>query len=97
MRSVISSSIPVRMNKATVKANRNNIGSHRTHLVRAWLGICVVSFLFTVGFGAAYLTAAAEAGDHLVPVVEYLGSAPLYRKLWQQKLFVTPGDIARYV
>jgi hypothetical protein len=35
--------------------------------------------------------------DHLIPVREYYGNAHLYRELWQEKLLVTAGDIARYV
>ena len=40
---------------------------------------------------------AKEANDHLVPVVEYLGWAQQYRTLWREKLFVTPGEVARFV
>jgi len=35
--------------------------------------------------------------DHLVPLREYYGNAPLYREFWRQKLLVTSGDVARYV
>ncbi len=40
---------------------------------------------------------AGSTGDHLVPVPEAYGSAAAYQKLWQAKLLVTPGDVARFV
>jgi hypothetical protein len=66
-------------------------------LLKSFLGMCLIGMIFTALFGPARLVAAAQTNDHLVPVIRYLGSAALYRKLWEQKLFVTPGDIARYV
>lgn len=41
--------------------------------------------------------AASSNIDHLVPIPERLGSSAAYDKLWQQKLLVTPGDVARFV
>lgn len=43
--------------------------------------------------------AAPSTDNHLVPVDPYLekGSGETYRKLYEQKLFVTPGDVVRYV
>jgi hypothetical protein len=44
---------------------------------------------------------AGAAEDHLVPVHAFFadtkGSGSEYRKLWQEKLLLTPGDVARYV
>ena len=69
----------------------------RTCVVNASLATSLVGLLFITRLGAAESTTAAPTNDHLVPVVEYLGNAPLYRKLWEQKLLVTPGDVARFV
>lgn len=42
---------------------------------------------------------AAPVADHLVPVPPGFetGSSAAYRKLYEQKLFITPGDVARCV
>src|SRR2546423_13469129 len=41
--------------------------------------------------------AARPHRDYLVPVKKALGSRAVYEELWQQKLIVTPGEIARFV
>jgi hypothetical protein len=41
--------------------------------------------------------AARPHRDYLVPVTKPLGSRAAYEELWQQKLLVTPGEIARFV
>jgi hypothetical protein len=54
-----------------------------------------VSVILVGGWSQSAFAATSE--DHLEPVVEYLGAAPLYRKLWREKLLVTPGELARFV
>lgn len=80
-----------------MKANMNEIVGNRISVLRRLLPTCIVGFVFSTGLDAAEVSPAASTNDHLVPIIEYLGSAPLYRKLWKEKLFVTPGDVARYV
>jgi hypothetical protein len=58
---------------------------------------CIAAAIFSTALGAADLAPRGSADDHLVPVPQYLGNVPLYRKLWQEKLFVTPGDVGRFV
>jgi len=41
--------------------------------------------------------ASRSNGNYLVPVKEALGLSAAYKELWQQKLLVTPGEIARFV
>jgi hypothetical protein len=41
--------------------------------------------------------AADHSVDHLVPVQQKYGSSASYQQLWQKKLLITPGDIARFV
>src|SRR2546430_7319756 len=55
------------------------------------------SIILLVTAGLTTSSAGDMASDHLVPVPNYSGSAPLYRKLWSQKLLLTPGDTARFV
>lgn len=38
-----------------------------------------------------------HSADHLVSVEEKYGSSAAYQQLWQKKLLITPGDIARFV
>ncbi len=60
--------------------------------------IYIVAAVFYIGF--SHKPAASSGDDHLVPLSEYdlakTGSGTEYRKLWQQKLLVTPGNIARF-
>lgn len=44
---------------------------------------------------ASYAFAAKGTSDHLVPLNQY--STPEYRRLYEKKLFITRGDIARFV
>lgn len=44
-----------------------------------------------------FLAASIAQTDHLVPLRHYAGNADIYTRLWQKKLLVTPGDLARYV
>lgn len=75
----------------------NDLCGYRISVLNKLLPSCIVGFVFSSGLAAAELSPGPSTNDHLVPVIEYLGSAPLYRKLWKEKLFVTPGDVARYV
>jgi hypothetical protein len=60
--------------------------------------IYIVVVVFYVGLSSG--RAAASGDDHLVPLSEYdlakTGSGAKYRKLWQRKLLVTPGNVARF-
>jgi hypothetical protein len=60
--------------------------------------LCIVAAVFCFGSSSARL--AASNDDHLVPLSEYelagTGSGAQYRRLWQQKLLVTPGNVARF-
>lgn len=52
----------------------------------------------TLCFGQASDCGAARSHrDYLVPVKKALGSRAAYEELWQKKLLVTPGEIARFV
>jgi hypothetical protein len=77
--------------------NKGNKAASRKYVLTPLLGMCTIGILCVAELTPAALFGATSTNDHLVPVVQYLGLAPLYRKLWQQKLFVTPGEIARYV
>lgn len=41
--------------------------------------------------------ASGSDADHLVPVEKALGTRAAYGELWQQKLLLTPGEVARFV
>ena len=60
--------------------------------------IYIVAAFFFIGLPREH--AAPLGNDHLVPLSEYdlakTGSGADYRKLWQRKLLVTPGNIARF-
>lgn len=90
--------ISIKLIKVEVKVYKSNMaGRGANDLLESLLSTSLMAFILFTVFGAARPVTAAQTNDHLVPVVKYLGSAPLYRKLWEQKLFITPGDIARYV
>jgi hypothetical protein len=60
--------------------------------------LAIAAALFVFGLSGAY--AATSNDDHLLPVEEH-GLArdhpsAIYRKLWQRKLLVTPGNVARF-
>ena len=73
------------------------MAAYHTYVIKRFLGPYVVGLLSLPGLSGPDLIAATAANDHLIPVVQYRGLAPLYRKLWKQKLLVTPGEVARYV
>lgn len=60
--------------------------------MKRFIALCVI----IIG-SAAELSFAGKAGDYLMPLNDDDGIAGTYRKLYESKLFVTPGDIARYV
>lgn len=55
----------------------------------------------TVSLGVSHrsVCAAQLSEDHLIPADDFLAneSRKEYRKLWEQKLLVTPGDTARFI
>lgn len=54
----------------------------------------LVNLVFIAGIAAT--VQADSAVDHLLPIDDKLGVAS-YRKLWKEKLLLTPGDVARVV
>ena len=71
------------------------------------LGVMRASLTLVLLVGTCFICprgimgAAGPARDHLIPLAEYdirrAGPGAEYRKLYEKKLFLTPGDIARYV
>ena len=58
----------------------------------------LIGVLLTLCVGNALDCHAARSHrDYLVPVTKALGSRAIYEELWQKKLLITPGEIARFV
>src|SRR6266496_4203709 len=81
-----------------MRAMMSSSENYQVGLANQLLLVCaLVTVLSWATLGVASSTAPDVAGDQLVTIVQYVGWAQQYRRLWQKKLFVTPGEVARFV
>lgn len=92
------------MSRKTHYLSRNAVfnSSQACFIPRRWSSLADRLILMLAMGTLASILPLAEAKsdttpDHLIAVEKEFGQGAVYQKLWQQKLLVTPGDVAQFV